>query len=82
MKIKYFAWLKNITKTDSEEINSNDIKDILSLKNYLCKKYPKLKTYIKNDDIIRFAINLEYHSDNKSLSKNDEVALFPPVSGG
>tara|TARA_B110000438_G_C15772510_1_gene632556 strand:+ start:811 stop:1059 length:249 start_codon:yes stop_codon:yes gene_type:complete len=82
MKIKYFAWLKNITKTDSEEINSNDIKDILSLKNYLCKKYPELKIHIENNDIIRFAINLEYYSTNKSLSKNDEIALFPPVSGG
>ena len=37
---------------------------------------------MKNDDIIRVAINLEYIVTNKSIDPNDEVALFPPVSGG
>ena len=43
MKIKYFAWLKTITETESEEILNNDIKDTDALKKYLCSKYPKLK---------------------------------------
>ena len=82
MKIKYFAWLKNITNTDSENITDDNIKDVESLKKYLCKKYPKLEEYITKDSIIRIAINYEYTSMNNKLSRNDEVALFPPVSGG
>ena len=52
------------------------------LKNICVKKYPKLKEYITKDSIIRLAINYEYTSMNNKLSRNDEVALFPPVSGG
>ena len=82
MKLKYFAWLKNITYIDSEDINDKSIIDIDSLKKFLCYKYPKLNQYLLKDNIIRIAINLEYTSTNDSISSKDEVALFPPVSGG
>ena len=82
MQIKYFAWLKNITNTDSEEINHLDIKDINSLKKFLVKKYPKIEKFIENDQIIRVAVNLEYTTKNIKISEKDEIALFPPVSGG
>ena len=82
MKIKYFAWLKSITNTDCEYIMDKNIADIDSLKKYLCNKYPKLNEYIIKEDIIRIAVNLEYISNNCKLSSNDEIALFPPVSGG
>ena len=82
MKIKYFSWLKKITKIDEENISDTNIKDIEKLKNYLCKKYPELKKYIKQKDLIRIAVNLEYIQSNKKLKEIDEIALFPPVSGG
>ena len=82
MKIKYFAWLKNITHTDCEDIMNYNITDIDTLKKYLCSKYPKLNDYIIKEDIVRIAVNLEYISNNRKLSCNDEIALFPPVSGG
>ena len=80
MKIKYFSWLKKITKIDEEDISDTNIKDIEKLKNYLCKKYPELKKYIKQKDLIRIAVNLEYIQSNKKLKEIDEIALFPPVS--
>ena len=82
MKIKYFSWLKKITKIDEENISDINIKDIESLKNYLCEKYPELKKYIKQKDLIRIAVNLEYIQSNEKLKESDEIALFPPVSGG
>ena len=82
MIIKYFAWLKNITNCEEEIIDDKEIVDVETLKKFLIKKYPKLNKYMKNDDIIRVAINLEYIVTNKSIDPNDEVALFPPVSGG
>lgn len=82
MKIKYFAWLKNITGIEFEDISNENIKDIKSLKFYLAKKYPDLKKYIIEEDIIRVAINLEYSVGNQKLDSSDEIALFPPVSGG
>ena len=82
MIIKYFAWLKNITNTEEENIDDKNITDVKTLKEFLLKKYPKLNQYMKEDDFIRVAINLEYVTANEPLNSKDEIALFPPVSGG
>ena len=82
MIIKYFAWLKDITNTESEEVSNKNISDIKSLKKYLCQKYPKLEDYFIKDQVIRLAVNLEYTTKNIKISNKDEIALFPPVSGG
>ena len=83
MIIKYFAWIKNITNTEEEKVEDKNITDVKTLKNFLLKKYPKLNQYMKNeDDFIRVGINLEYVTTNEPLNSEDEIALFPPVSGG
>ena len=82
MIIKYFAWLKTITKIEEEVISDSSINDINSLKKYLVKKYPKMKQYLDNDSLIRVAINLSYTFENDAIKNDDEIALFPPVSGG
>ena len=42
----------------------------------------KSSEYIFKDGMIRFAINLEYSTKNKRIKPKDEIAIFPPVSGG
>mgnify|MGYP001326076810 CR=1 FL=1 len=81
MIIKYFAWLKNITNKEEEEIFDDSIKNINGLKHYLIAKYPNIKKHIENKTV-RFAINLEYTIKNKKIQKKDVIAIFPPVSGG
>jgi len=81
MLIKYFAWIKNITSCDQENLDSKKLKTIDDLKIHLNKKYPDLKKHI-DKDTLRFAINQEYFSENKKIYKNDEIAIFTPVSGG
>ena len=82
MIIKYFAWLKNITNTEEEKVDDKNITDVKTLKEFLLKKYPQLNQYMKEDDFIRVAINLEYVTTNELINSKDEIALFPPVSGG
>ena len=82
MIIKYFAWIKNITNTEEENIDDKNITDVKTLKEFLLKKYPKLNQYMEEDDFIRIAINLEYITTNEPINSKDEIALFPPVSGG
>ena len=81
MKIKYFAWIKDITNKDYEEINKNHPKNIEDLKKVLNSHYPDLKKHM-NKNILRFAVNMEYVSTNKNLNSSEEIAIFPPVSGG
>ena len=81
MKIIYFAWIKDITNLPEELLDSNEIKNLDSLKKYIVSKYPDLKKHL-NQEILRFAVNQEYIVENIDLKKNDEIAVFPPVSGG
>ncbi len=81
MKIKYFAWIKDITNLEEEEINSHRIKNLDEFKLYIKKKYPDLKRHMEKE-ILRFAVNQEYVTKNTNLSAKDEIAIFPPVSGG
>ena len=81
MKIKYFAWIKDITNLEEEEINLNEAKNLDELKTYIMEKYPDLKKHMIKE-ILRFAINQEYVITNINLSDDDEIAIFPPVSGG
>ena len=37
---------------------------------------------LDENDLIRVAINLSYTYDNEKIQPDDEIALFPPVSGG
>ena len=81
MKIKYFAWIKDITNKEYDIIDVNCPNNIKELKLFLTKTYPPLEKHIAKD-IIRYAINMEYISTNHDLDSKDEVAIFPPVSGG
>lgn len=82
MKILYFAWLKDKTGISQENIKNKDIKDINSLLKLLSKKYPELKKFINDKNIIRIAVNMKYVTKNIKINDKDEIAIFPPVSGG
>ena len=81
MKIIYFAWIKDITNFPEELLDPNEIKNLDSLKKYIVSKYPDLKKHL-DQEILRFAVNQEYIIENINLKKGDEIAVFPPVSGG
>ena len=81
MKIKYFAWIKDITNHEEEEINSEKINNLDELKVFIINKYPDLKKHF-DKEILRFAVNHDYVIENINLDSNDEIAIFPPVSGG
>tara|TARA_Y100001980_G_C14204822_1_gene66908 strand:+ start:259 stop:504 length:246 start_codon:yes stop_codon:yes gene_type:complete len=81
MKIRYFAWIKDVTKKDDDIIDINHPKTLQELKNYLETTYPDLKEHFLKD-VLRFAVNQEYVSKNLNLKPTDEIAIFPPVSGG
>ena len=81
MKIQYFAWIKEITNHAEEEINPNEIYNLDKLKSFIISKYPDLKKHL-DKEVLRFAVNQEYVVKNIELKSNDEIAVFPPVSGG
>ena len=81
MKIKYFAWIRELIKNNEEYLDSNEIQNLEKLKKFLTTKYPRLQKHF-DQEILRFAINQEYVVENIDLNEDDEIAIFPPVSGG
>ena len=81
MNIKYFAWIRELTKNDEEQLDSNEIQNLKKLKKFLLTKYPDLQKHF-DQEILRFAVNQEYVVENINLNEDDEIAVFPPVSGG
>ncbi|WP_251942562.1 molybdopterin converting factor subunit 1 [Staphylococcus sp. Marseille-Q5304] len=77
MKVLYYAELKEILGTDSENIDlSYDItvKDFIT---NLFKKHPSIQ-----EKQFQIAVNEEFVQSDDVVRPNDIVALIPPVSGG
>lgn len=75
--IKLFSALRR--RYGKEEIFV-DAKEI-SMKDLIQFVDPGLAEYIENGQV-RAAVNHEFANLNKIVRDGDEVALFPPVSGG
>ena len=78
MKILYFASLKENLNTDHDEINVVSPVSISSIKKQLIEKYGE-KHFPDN---ILCAVNHEMVNENTKVCEGDEVAFFPPVTGG
>ncbi|MBU7016971.1 MAG: molybdopterin converting factor subunit 1 [Theionarchaea archaeon] len=73
--VKYFAPFREKTGK-KEEFLEGDFRNVQELMQYLQEKYG-IKT-----DFLMVAVNRAVVSKEKELSEKDEVAVFPPVSGG
>ncbi len=50
MKIRYFAWIRELTKNDEEYLDSNEIQNLKKLKNFLSTKYIGTDAEAINED--------------------------------
>ena len=83
MIIKYFSWIKeHMGKSEEEIILPSDIKNVEQLINHLNKLNEKYKIFLEKKEVIKIAVNKTYSSLETKVSDNDEIAFFPPVTGG
>ena len=87
MKIKlfYFARLKETLKYSTEDIELADAEGpwtVLKLKALLAKRGDVWGQMLMGKLKVRAAINHELVHDNAPIANGDEVAFFPPVTGG
>ena len=78
MKILYFASLKENLNTAHDEINVVSPISISSIKKQLIVKYGA--QYFPEN--IMCAVNHEMANESTKVCESDEVAFFPPVTGG
>ena len=77
--VRYFASMRDATGVKEEEIELPDGSTIETLIREAKKRHSTLK--LQNRAII-VSINGEFGEASRQLKPTDEVAMFPPVSGG
>ncbi len=83
MVIKYFSWIKeHIGKSEEKIVLPSHITDINQLIKYLVEINEKYNLIYEKKKIIKIAVNKTYSSFDTNISNSDEIAFFPPVTGG
>ena len=83
MKLLYFAWLRTRIGKGSETLTPPpEVHDVRTLLEWLKQQSPGHAEALKNLSVVRVAVNQEHVSHDAHVSPDDEIALFPPVTGG
>jgi molybdopterin synthase catalytic subunit len=79
VRLLFFATLKDIVGSRQLQLDVPAGSTIADLLTRLESSYPRMKDY---RPVVLTAINEEYVDQLASIADGDEVAIFPPVSGG
>ena len=80
--VRYFALLRELMGRESEVLCWDDAEPTVErLRRHLADRVPA-RTALLRDGSLLVAVNREYAAGGTVLKDGDEVALFPPVSGG
>ena len=83
MKLLYFAWLRaRIGHAEEEFALPREVRDVAGLLDWLRARGPRYAEALRDPAVVRVAVNQEYVRPGHPLAAGDEVALFPPVTGG
>ena len=83
MIIKYFSWVKDIVGKSEETISiSSEIDTPEKLIDFLITKNEQYKKAFSKRATIKVAQNKIYISKYTKIKNDDEIAFFPPVTGG
>jgi molybdopterin synthase sulfur carrier subunit len=83
MRLLYFAWLRTKIGTAEETVDPPPgVVDVADLVEWLKGRGPGFADALKNPKLLRVAVNKEYVTWDHRVAPGDEVALFPPVTGG
>lgn len=83
MKILYFAWLRTKIGVATETVElPPEVTDVGGLVEWLKTRSPGHADALANSKVVKVAVNQEHVPYDHPVSATDEVALFPPVTGG
>jgi molybdopterin synthase sulfur carrier subunit len=79
----YFAWVRQKTGRGEEQLSlPADVKTVSDLIAFLVKRGGGFADAFADAQRIRVAVNQEHTGFDTPLRDGDEVAFFPPVTGG
>ncbi len=84
LKVVFFARLREAVNMDeiSFDLGNEPIKTVADVIQLLTVRYKDFKDYIQHNNRLMIAVNQEIVDENKEVNSGDELAFFPPVTGG
>ncbi|MFT6581088.1 MAG: molybdopterin converting factor subunit 1 [Alphaproteobacteria bacterium] len=83
MNILYFAWLRQQVGIGEETVSMPDsVETVGDLVMWLQGRSPKYAEALSDIDSFRVAVNQEFGDLDTVLKGDEEIAFFPPMTGG
>jgi sulfur-carrier protein len=83
VKLLYFAWLRARIGCAEEEVElPSDVRNVAALLGWLQSRGGGYAEALRDLSVVRVAVNLDYVTREHPVREGDEVAIFPPVTGG
>lgn len=83
IKVLYFASLQDFLMRGQDDVTLPEyVHTVEELMNYLSENNQDLKKAFETMPRLRCAVNQELATKDTKLKDGDEVAFFPPVTGG
>ena len=83
IKVLYFAWLRERTGTGEETLPlPADVHNVGALIDWLTTRSVGHAAAFASRKTVRCAVNQDFADPDTQVRPGDEVAFFPPVTGG
>jgi len=83
MKLLYFSWVREKVGFPSENVVPDvPVETVAELINWLKGRGDNYAAAFADLNIVRVAVNQDYVDQDALVNSGDEVAFFPPVTGG
>ena len=83
MKLRYFAWVRERIGKAEEDVDLPDgVATIGALMTWLAAKGDGYAYAFENPKIIRAAIDKTHVRADAAIARANEIAFFPPMTGG
>jgi molybdopterin converting factor subunit 1 len=83
MRVLYFAWLRSKTGVAEEEVAAPaEVRTVGQLVAWLRHRSPGHEEAFAKIEAVRAAVNQSYADLDHAVAADDEIAFFPPVTGG
>lgn len=82
-QLLYFAWVRERIGSDGESLAvPAAVATVSELLDWLATRSPAHAAALADRSRLRIAVNHDFADDFTPVGANDEVAIFPPVTGG
>jgi sulfur-carrier protein len=83
VKILYFAWVRQKIGVSQEELRPPaSVTDVSGLIDFLKSRGEGYAAAFHDLKALRVAVNQQHSGFNTRIGPDDEIAFFPPVTGG